>query len=410
MSPVVPIKNDGRHFALMNKNTAIGSDVSVYICKRRKRFMNKILSLLLIMTLWSVAAFAETPGTRLGLKILSNMEAEGENCFVSPVSLAYALSMVAAGAEPETQEEIMKVLEMRSLEEISNVSEKLSESGIKLANAVYGKPELNIKTEYMELIREKFDGEWFSMGENAMDEINQWVKNHTDNMIDGIFAETPKMETMMALMNAISMDAEWLCKFDPENTKMDVFHTPDGDVEAPFMYRQLQTDYDERDGVQKIRLRYAGGELAMLLAMPTEGKMKNELAALAEKGLDYFDFSIEGAKVELRLPKLDISMAFSAKEFLEKEGVNRVFEKNGFLSGISDQPVYVSDILQKLRLQVEEAGTKAAAATAVVMAMGAAPSEEKVYEMTLDRPFLLAIVHEPTQTVCFAGIVVNPTK
>jgi serpin B len=160
--------------------------------------------------------------------------------------------------------------------------------------------------------------------------------------------------------------------------------------------------------MQIIRLPYQTGNLEMWIALPPEGAMFQLLEILANEGMDYLKSDTEEREVILSLPKFDVSDDNTLAEALKLLGVEAAFADTADFSGISDTGLCVDEILQKVRVQVDEQGTKAAAATALMMReMGLMPMEEPV-EMNVNRPFAFVISDAETGRVCFAGAIENP--
>ena len=249
--------------------------------------MRKIICLILILML-GLAAAAEpaVPGNRLGLLALRRLANGGENQFVSPVSLAYALSMAAAGAEGETLDELLAALDAKEAGDIAALNDRLRAAGLRWANAAFVRDGVPLDPEYSGALNGLFAAELFPMDDP--DRVNEWVAAHTDGLIDHLIDEFDPALLLM-LVNAVVMDAKWARPFEAESTWADVFHTPGGDVQADFMHQTLYARYAEIDGIQMIRLNYADSGLCMLIALPPEGGMDAALDALAERGLDWFD-------------------------------------------------------------------------------------------------------------------------
>lgn len=366
--------------------------------------MRKVIAIALLLMLGLTALADDAPGNMLGFEMLARMDGDA-NRMISPVSLGYALSMAAAGAEDDTLDELLEALNADDAMQITALTEPLREAGLRCANAAFLMPGLELKEAYEDALRDAFEAECFEPED--VDEINAWVDEQTDGMIDHLLDSLPADMRLM-LVNAVAMDARWARKFDPDMTREDVFHAPDGDVRVDFMRQTGNMEYGERDGVQFVRKAYAADGLAMWVALPPMGGLDEALRTLADAGLDYFTFDDEPRRVSLSLPKLDLSASCELKDMLEEAGIERAFTEEAQFGGISDEPLMISDVLQKVKLQVDEDGTRAAAATAVIAANGMAIDQPKPVEMKVDRPFLLVIVEETTGTALFAAAIADP--
>lgn len=370
--------------------------------------MKKILSILLCLVLLGCTALAETSpaGEKLGFELLKELY-QGGNVMLSPASLTMALGMAAEGAEGETLAAILRALGAEDASALSNVVPE----EIKSANAAFVAQGLELKEAYIDRLNEAYGAEWFELDAEVVEKVNAWVAEHTDGLIDRLLSDAPDPQTGLILINAIAMDAKWAKPFEAYNTIEDSFHAPEGDVTVEMMYQQDFFDYVERDGLQIIRLPYADGALSMWIALPGEGVsigLDGLLDALAEQGMDYLKDGAEGREVDLFLPKFDLTSENSLSDALKALGVEAPFGSDADFSGISEVPLRIDEILQKVRVQLDEEGTKAAAATAAMVACMAMLPEEEPVEMRVDRPFAFVIADGETDSVCFAGVVENP--
>ena len=367
--------------------------------------MRRIMAIAMALLLCGGALAEGVPGNRLGLKVLSELTEGEANAFVSPVSLGYALSLAAAGAEGETLEQLLAALDAEDAESISGLNAALMEAGLKWANAAFVREGVSLKEAYAERVTRSFDAECFPLDD--AERVNAWVDQRTDGLIDALIDRVPA-DVQLMLVNAVAMDAKWVSPFLADRTAEDDFHAPDGDVRVEFMHQKTYAQYGETAGTQFIRKPYEGGRLSMLLALPPEGKVAGALKGLKDKGLDYFQFDAQPQQVQLSLPKLDLAVSFDLTEALMAAGIEAPFSEAADFSGVSDTSLAISQVLQKLRVIVDEEGTRAAAATEVLMANGMSVSEPEPVEMNLNRPFLLAIADDGTGAILFAGVVANP--
>jgi len=169
-------------------------------------------------------------------------------------------------------------------------------------------------------------------------------------------------------------------------------------------------DYAEKDGMQIVRLPYSTGNLEMWIALPPENGMSQLLEILVNEGMFYLKSDAEQREVILSLPKMDVSDDNTLADALKLLGIETAFTDGADFSGISDMPLQVDEILQKVRVQVDEHGTKAAAATAVMVKFASLMLPQEPVEMNVDRPFAFVISDSETGSVCFAGVVENPTE
>lgn len=375
--------------------------------------MKKVISLLLIcaMLLTAGAALAEAPGNQLGFDVLRALTDGTKNQVLSPVSLAYALAMAAEGAEGATEDEIEKALGTDDLDDwIEKNGSKLTNAGLKLANAAFITGEIQPDADYIEDLKKEFGAEWFEASDDMVDKINQWTKEHTDGLIEKLIDGELDPLSQLVLVNAVAMDAKWSLPFEADATTDGTFHAPDGDVTVPMMHQMLFADYAETDEALILRLTYSDSGLSMLLALPKDGQsVTGVLDALSEKGLSYFSFPEEMTNISLTMPKVDLSAKNTLNDALQALGIRTAFSDSADFSDITkEMPLQIAEVMQKARLVVDEDGTKAAAATEVEIRAMAAPGMP--VDFALDRPFVAVIAEEETGTVCFASVIANPAE
>lgn len=379
--------------------------------------MKKIVAWIMVLALLMGGALAEAapgspkeaygapaPGEQLGMNLLSMLHVSGENTILSPRSLALALGMAAEGAQGETLTEILAALGVESTSEISADGIE----GLKAANAAFVAQGLGLKPEYVEALNERYGAEWFGLDGDVVAKVNDWVKAHTDGLIEELLTQAPAADTGMILVNALAMDADWSMPFSPEATTEEAFHAPGGDMLVQMMHQTKFLDYAEKDGMQIVRLPYQTGNLEMWIALPPEGGMFQLLEILANEGMFYLKSDAEKREVILSLPKMDVSDDNTLSDALKLLGLETAFADSADFSGISDEGLCVDEILQKVRVQVDEQGTKAAAATMLLMRYAALIRPEEPVEMNVNRPFVFVISDAETGSFCFAGAIENP--
>lgn len=345
------------------------------------------------------------PGTQAnaytGFEILSQLHTEGGNTLVSPLSLNMALGMAAAGADGDTRNEILACLG-------KDAPTGDHPAGIESANAVFSAPGLSLKPEYTAQLDGEFGAEWFEIDEDVVERVNGWVSRNTNGMIDQLLTQAPDADTGLILINAVAMDAKWTIPFEPYSSFEESFHAPGGDVTVNMMHNEDDYLYNHSNGAQVICLPYAENGLEMWIILPEEGGMNDALDLLAKDGLAPYREGAKETKVQLSLPKFDLTDDHSMKEALVQLGMEAAFAEDADFSAMSDAPLYVDDVIQKVRVQVDEDGTRASAATAVIMPCMAMPVQQEPEYMEVNRPFLFAIIDGASGEVCFAGAVENP--
>jgi serpin B len=214
----------------------------------------------------------------------------------------------------------------------------------------------------------------------------------------------------MILVNAIYLKAPWAVPFIPEATRPAPFHLLDGStVEVPFMVQDESMAYAEGEGWQGVELPYAGGALAMLVLVPDEGALATVEGELAGGLIETAAAALVPADVVVELPKWDIETRVELSRILAALGMPTAFTDQADFTGMTtDEQLLIGFVIHQANITVDEAGTEAAAATAVGIEATAAPVEEEPILMTVDRPFLYALRDGETGAVLFRGRVTNP--
>lgn len=370
--------------------------------------MKKLICILLIALL-GTTALAEAPGNSLGFETLERLYDGSANQVFSPISLAFALSMAADGADGDTRAEILTALASENAD-WATLCASLEKSGLKIANAAFTAADLNVNSDYVARLNGEYAAEWFEMGADIVEKVNSWANQHTDGLIEKLLDEAPSAQSQLILLNAVAMDAKWALPFDADATTDEAFHAPSGDTTVSMMHKTAYLEYGETEIAQLLRLRYLDSDLAMLIALPKEGHTEQEvLSALSEQGLSFFSAIGEEKRVQLSLPKVGITAQSSLNDALKAAGIQTAFTESADFSGISDAPLHIDSVLQKARLIVDEDGTKAAAVTEISIATSSLIQDEPI-EFTADRPFVAVIADESAEAVCFAAVVANPAE
>ena len=347
------------------------------------------------------------------LRLLQQLYTEQNTLVFSPLSLTIALGMAAEGAEGETLAQLDSFLGDKRPDWM--VLEDLSFSGVEIANTAFLRPELTLLPEYEDALMDEYAAEPALMESgNVMNQVNDWVYEHTDGLIDGMLDQEPGDETMLLLINALSMKAEWASTFNPADTSFAVFHAPEGDIEVSSMNQTSSFLYSEIDGVQSVALPYKNSALEMIVLLPESGNLQplvDELSASPDQFIEKYA-PAEETLVQLSLPNVCVESSFELKEALLAMNVSDAFDPaqadfSRMAENALEMNLHIGSVLQKTVLKVNETGTEAAAATQVAMlARGA--FNPKTAVMNVDRPFML-LVHDPASVyVLFAACINNP--
>ena len=341
---------------------------------------------------------------------------DDKNYMVSPFSLKMAMSLAANGADGTTKDEILTAFGIDNLDSYNTAAKELIEryegtSSVKLnvANSIWlnkdvaGK-DIKFTDEYKKLVSEYYKG---TAGEedakNIAMKINSWVEKKTNNKIKNLLPEGDA-KFLSVLVNTIYFKGEWAEQFEEYATKEEDFTDRNGKVEkTDFMHKTERYRFYEDENMKMVRVPYKGGKTAMYLVLPTNGD-KMDIATALDNMNSY--------EVRLSFPKFKTEYSLSFKEILKHIGIEKAFEKweaefdEVMFEGVKEgENVYVDDVLQKTFIEVDENGTEAAAATAVIMneATSIGPGMEEIKEFKADRPFIYFIRDDVTHEVLFIG-------
>lgn len=341
---------------------------------------------------------------------------DDKNYMVSPFSLKMAMSLAANGADGTTKDEILTAFGIDNLDSYNTAAKELIEryegtSSVKLnvANSIWlnkdvaGK-DIKFTDEYKKLVSEYYKGTASEEdAKNIAMKINSWVEKKTNNKIKNLLPEGDA-KFLSVLVNTIYFKGEWAEQFEEYATKEEDFTDRNGKVEkTDFMHKIERYRFYEDENMKMVRVPYKGGKTAMYLVLPTnEDKM--DIATALDNMNSY--------KVRLSFPKFKTEYSLSFKEILKHIGIEKAFEKweaefdEVMFKGVKEgENVYVDDVLQKTFIEVDENGTEAAAATAVIMnkETSIGPGMEEIKEFKADRPFIYFIRDDVTHEVLFIG-------
>jgi len=358
-------------------------------------------------------------------------EREG-NLFFSPFSLSTALAMTYAGARGATAAQMVATLHFElpdvqlhpafnavdlALASRNELPAAYSGQGFELSvvNAIWGQRGYAFRATFLDILAANYGAglrlaDFSAAPEAARAEINGWVQGATRNRVRDLLPPGSVSDlTRLILTNAVYFKAPWLQPFDPQDTKVEIFSTPTGAPVSVSMMRQTVIARYARVGqVQAVELPYNGKQLSMLVLLPDLGALPT-----FERSLDYARYraivdALSDWQVHVGLPKFRFDYALSPVDALRDLGMIDAFDPDAAdfsgIDGTSD--LYISNILHKAFIAVDERGTEAAAATAVIIAPTSVPTGSVTF--TADRPFLILIRDIPTDTILFLGRVTNP--
>ncbi|CAD5319566.1 unnamed protein product [Arabidopsis thaliana] len=373
---------------------------------------------------------------RLAKKVIETDVANGSNVVFSPMSINVLLSLIAAGSNPVTKEEILSFLMSPSTDHLNTVLAKIADGGtersdlcLSTAHGVWIDKSSYLKPSFKELLENSYKAscsqvDFATKPVEVINEVNIWADVHTNGLIKQILSrdctDTIKeiRNSTLILANAVYFKAAWSRKFDAKLTKDNDFHLLDGNtVKVPFMMSYKDQYLRGYDGFQVLRLPYVEDKrhFSMYIYLPND---KDGLAALLEKistepGFLDSHIPLHRTPVDaLRIPKLNFSFEFKASEVLKDMGLTSPFTSKGNLTEMVDSPsngdkLHVSSIIHKACIEVDEEGTEAAAVSVAIMMPQCLMRNP---DFVADHPFLFTVREDNSGVILFIGQVLDPSK
>ncbi|GFT44644.1 serpin B10 [Nephila pilipes] len=348
-------------------------------------------------------------------------QSDSGNIFISPFSLANAITMLYCGARTETATEIKEILQFQNMSEeelrssfdlLLSVVEKSSDSySLECANAAMMPKNFPIHGQYKKDLEESFHALFVDVNfakdpELAVAQVNQWVKDKTKGMIEELIDFLSPL-TVMVILNAVYFKGTWEHQFEKKKTSREKFYNngeEGNSKKVDMMHMKEVFEYVEESTFQALKLPYKGKDIAMMILLPRSKKGLAELESqLTPTYVEDLAKEMRNVKVKVSLPKFRIEYAKSLVSTLKSLGMRKAFnDGEADLTGICDvEGIYVSEIMHKAVIEVNEEGSEAAAATAVVIALRSMPRPDP--EFTVNHPFLFAIYNTKNNLNLFTG-------
>lgn len=359
--------------------------------------------------------------------LMNDATLSSQNLFYSPASLFVALAMAHFGAKGKTAEEMSRILHLSALSPFAlnnqmkefvltlNTSSD-NKTKLLIANKIFLEKSFEVLEAFKSGTREFYDAEvglvdFKFHAEQARKNINEWVEEKTNHKIKDLILEGMlNAQTKLTLVNAIYFKGLWLEPFNKASTfPSDFFVSKEKVIQVPMMYREAHFKFIESEELacQILELPYIGNQLSMVIYLPSEN---DGLASLEEKinfgNLQKSLADLDGSmpeEIEVYLPKFKMEQRFSLNDVLTGMGAGEMFGGKADFSGIAHEPLYVSDVVHKAFVEVNEEGTEAAAATGIGMKM---LSLKPMF--SANHPFLFFIRHRSTGAMLFLGHLLEP--
>lgn len=355
---------------------------------------------------------------------------ENGNIFFSPFSISTALAMTYAGADQNTANEMANTMHFDenipsfhlNYGKYLNQLETNAKGNIQLriANRLWGEKTYELKSSFIDLNKKAYDSplqkvDFVHNYESSRVQINNWVEEKTEDRIKDLLPPgSITTDTRLVLTNAIYFKGDWLYQFKKGNTKPRKFYTSaKKSNETQFMNFKGGLNYFENDGYKMLRLPYKGNKQSMVLVLPNKVEDLNRIEKVQNPKMFNQVFWANKPEVIVSIPKFKLTQPLGLKNYLKQMGIQEAFTDGANFSKMTpSNDLYISDVVHKAFIEIDEKGTEAAAATAVVMQIESAmPSRpEKPKEFIADHPFLFYIIDNETKAILFMGRMMNPVK
>ena len=358
-----------------------------------------------------------------GVRLFQNSMEEGKNTLISPLSVLYALAMTANGADGETLAQMEQVLGM----DVENLNSYMlaymdllpeaKDYKMSLANSIWFKDDPNFIVEQSFL---QTNADYYGAGaykaafdEGTRNDINNWVKEHTDSMIPEIIDEIPD-EAIMYLVNALAFDAKWADEYEEHQIREGRFTLEDGTRQDVDMMHSEEYTYLEDDMVTGFIKYYKDRRYAFVAILPNEGVTVSQYVdSLTGDHLHELLNNPQDVTVFASIPKFETEYGIEMSEVLKEMGMTDAFDyrvadfsRLGTYN-VDGMNICINRVLHKTFISVTEQGTRAGAATAVEMVAEGAMEIVEFKEVILDRPFVYMLIDCETNLPFFIGTMMN---
>ena len=358
-----------------------------------------------------------------GVRLFKTSMEEGENTLISPLSVLYALAMTANGADGETLAQMEQVLGM----DVDNLNSYMlayldllpetKDYKMSLANSIWFKDDPNFTVEQSFL---QTNADYYGAGaykaafdEGTRNDINNWVKEHTDGMIPEILDEIPD-EAIMYLVNALAFDAKWADEYEEHQIREGRFTMEDGTRQDVDMMHSEEYTYLEDDMGTGFIKYYKDRRYAFVAMLPNEGVTVSQYVdSLTGEHLRELLNNPQDVTVFASIPKFETEYDIEMSEVLQEMGMTDAFDwrvadfsKLGTYN-VDGMNICINRVLHKTFISVSEQGTRAGAATAVEMVAEGAMEIVEFKEVVLDRPFVYMLIDCETNLPFFIGTMMN---
>lgn len=359
--------------------------------------------------------------TDFAIRLFKASNESGNNTLISPLSVLCALAMTANGAEEETLQQMEEVLGMTN-EDLNlylySYMKNLPQGDkykLSLANSIWFTEDerFTVNQDFLQTNADYYGADIYKapFNEQTKKDINNWVKQNTDEMIPEILDRVP-VDAIMYLVNALAFETEWSAIYKKDQVREGVFTKEDNTKQnVDFMYGSEGT-YLEDENAAGFMKHYKGGKYAFVAMLPDEGvSISDYIASLTGESVNALLTNPQHTTVYTAIPKFETEYSVEMSEILKDMGMPKAFDPNNAefegLGTSSAGNIFISRVLHKTFISVGEKGTKAGAATVVEMADGAAAEPQEPKEVYLDRPFVYMLIDCENNIPFFIGTMMD---
>jgi len=362
-----------------------------------------------------------------GIKLFKEVlkaEEPGENVMISPLSVSLALAMTYNGADGDTKVAMEKILELYGLtvdeinenyktliDALASVDPKVLMS---IANSIWYKQEFDVEQDFINVNQDYFYAEVSPLDFNdpeSVTTINNWVANKTNDKITEILDEIP-VDAVMYLINAIYFKGIWKYEFEESNTEEKPFYLSDGTTkDVPMMVQEGSFNYFSNDILQAVEMPYGAGNYSMIILLPQYNKTPDDIIDQLnnDNWNSWLSEFYEAEKIQIHLPKFKFEYKNKLNDELINMDMGIAFDPyNADFSKINSlEQLFISRVIHKSFIEVNEEGTEAAAVTMVEISLTSSGGETGIH-FYVNQPFIFAIKEKYTNTIIFIGKVMEP--
>lgn len=366
---------------------------------------------------------ANQASNHLGFQTLQRLEGnEEDNIFVSPISIWLAISMAYNGVDGDTKDEMTNALQLGNID-LQTLNEhnasmmdhlnKHSDVELNILNSIWLAPRYQFIDSFEQQMTESYDTDFGQL--TTEEPINEWVSENTNEKITDL-VDKVSSDDIAYLINTTYFKGDWKFPFDKENTEEDLFYINESStIEIPFMSLHEDVPYIETNDFQAVALPYGEeANIQMEIFLPKGNiQLQHFVKDVSIEKWQKWRESMEVSEGNLIMPKFSLEYESNLQDFFKTIGIRQVFESGADFSNMFDPKIdyiYIDEIMHKTFLEVDEEGTEAAGATSIQITTESGTINTTPFQMEINRPFLLTISDNETDTILFIGMIHEPTS